>query len=124
METKNDIQTFYAGTVEEWREWLDKHCQSEKSVYLIVYHKKSKTPSVHWHDAIENALCYGWVDSKANSRDNESCYLKFTPRNPKSTWGKKNKERAIRMIENNLMTRHGQELIDIAKQTGKWITVD
>jgi uncharacterized protein YdeI (YjbR/CyaY-like superfamily) len=120
MEIVNGIPALYVPSVKEWRKWLNDHCQTEKSVCLIVYHKNSTTPSVHWHDAIENALCFGWVDSKANKRDSESCYLKFTPRNPKSKWGKKNKERALRMTENGLMTQYGQVLIDIAKYTGKW----
>jgi len=59
----------------------------------------------------------GWVDSKAIRRDKESCFLKFTPRDPKSKWGKKNKERALRMTEHGLMTQYGQVLIDIAKNT-------
>ena len=122
METKDGIETLYVESTQGWRQWLHKHCQSEKSVYLIVFHKKSKIPSVHWHDAIENALCFGRVDSKANKRDSESCYLKFTPCNPKSKWGKRNKERAVKMIESELMTQHGQALIDIAKSTGKWQT--
>jgi len=120
METKDRIQALYVSSTEDWRKWLNDNCQIEKSVWLIVYHKSSKTLSVHWHDAIENALCFGWVDSKAINRDKESCYLKFTPRNPKSKWGKKNKERAIRMTENGFMTQHGQALIDIAKSTEKW----
>jgi len=122
METKDGIQTLCAKSTEEWRDWLNTYCQTGKSVYLIVYHKNSKTPSVHWYDAIENALCFGWVDSRAIKRDKESCYLKFTPRNPKSKWGKKNKERTIKMTEKGLMTQHGQALIDIAKNTGKWDT--
>ncbi len=120
MEIKDGIQTLYVASLNEWRQWLENNCQTEKSVWLIVYHKNSKVPCVHWHDAIENALCYGWVDSKANSRDKESCYLKFTPRNPKSKWGKRNKERATKMIEKGLMRKHGQHIIDIAKETGKW----
>ena len=120
MELKDGMPTLYASSLDEWRKWLNENCQKEKSIWLIVYHKTSKTPSVHWHDAIENALCYGWVDSRANSRDKESCYLKFTPRNPKSKWGKRNKERAIKMIEQGLMTEQGQKLIDIAKEKGKW----
>ncbi|MCB9238204.1 MAG: hypothetical protein H6580_09805 [Flammeovirgaceae bacterium] len=104
----------------EWRDWLEQNWKKEKVIWLIVFHKTSKTPSVHWHEAIENALCYGWVDSKAKKRDKESCYLKFTPRNPKSNWGKRSKERALRMIERKLMTEHGQKLIDIAKENGKW----
>jgi uncharacterized protein YdeI (YjbR/CyaY-like superfamily) len=120
MEIKNRIPTLYVKSTEAWREWLKVNCQIEKSVYLIVYHKKSKTPSVHWHEAIENALCFGWVDSLAQKRDEDSCYLKFTPRNSKSKWGKKNKERAERMTQNGLMTEHGQKLIDIAKSQGNW----
>jgi uncharacterized protein YdeI (YjbR/CyaY-like superfamily) len=121
LELKDGIETLYAKSTDQWREWLAKNCKSEKSIYLIVYHKASKTPSVHWHDAIENALCFGWVDSKANRRDKESCYLKFTPRNPKSKWGKKNIERANKMKEQGLMTKHGQQLIDIAKEAGRWV---
>ena len=120
METKDGIKTLLCKTIEEWREWLNINCQTEKCIILIVYHKKSKIPSVHWHEAIENALCYGWVDSKANSKDKESCYLKFTPRNPKSKWGKRNIERALKMTESGLMTEYGQTLIDFAKTTGKW----
>jgi uncharacterized protein YdeI (YjbR/CyaY-like superfamily) len=120
METMEGIATYYATSTNEWRKWLHDNCQVEQSVWLIVYHKNNKTPSVHWHDAIENALCYGWVDSKAINRDKESCYLKFTPRNPKSKWGKKNKERTLRMIENGYMTPYGLVLIEIAKRTGKW----
>ena len=84
MEIKDGIQTLYACSLIGWRKWLDKNCQSEKSIWLIVDHKASKTPSVHWHDAIENALCYGCVDSKAQSRDKESCFFIFALKNPKS----------------------------------------
>jgi uncharacterized protein YdeI (YjbR/CyaY-like superfamily) len=118
METIEGIKTLLAPSTCHWRKWLNDNCVTEKSIYLIVFHKNSNTPSVHWHDAIENALCFGWVDSKALKRDKESCYLKFTPRNPKSKWGKKNKERAARMTELGLMTTYGQNLIDIAKNAG------
>jgi uncharacterized protein YdeI (YjbR/CyaY-like superfamily) len=120
MEIIENIQTHFCESVNEWRDWLNLHCDTEKSVYLIIFHKESETRSVRWHDAIENALCFGWVDSKAIKRDKESCYLKFTPRNPKSKWGKRNKERALRLTELGLMTPKGQVLIDIAKVTGKW----
>lgn len=120
METIKGIQTFYAGTREEWRKWLEKNCQSEKSVWLIVYQKKSKTPSVRFHDAIVDALCFGWVDSKAIPRDDESFYLLCSPRNPKSTWGKVNRERADEMMKQGLMMPGGQAAIDLAKKTGTW----
>lgn len=120
MEAINGVHTFYAKTREEWRNWLEEHHHTDSSVWLIVYQKKSKTPSVRFHDAIEDALCFGWVDSKAITRDDESCYLFFSQRNPKSTWGRINRERAEKMIEQGLMTPSGQALIDLAKKTGTW----
>ena len=119
-ETKDGIPALYAKTNEEWREWLSKNCQSEKAVLLIIYHKKSNAPGIQYNEAIEGALCYGWIDSKANKRDEESFYLKFTPRSPKSKWSKPNRERVARVVEQGLMTPYGQALIDLAKNTGKW----
>jgi uncharacterized protein YdeI (YjbR/CyaY-like superfamily) len=115
METKDGKQVVYAPTRIEWRNWLKQNNQSEKSAWLILYHKKSKMPGINYNDAIEEALCFGWIDSLANKRDTESFYLTFTPRNPKSKWSKLNKERAERMIENGLMTPYGQHFIEIAK---------
>jgi uncharacterized protein YdeI (YjbR/CyaY-like superfamily) len=120
METKDGKQAVYAPTRAEWRNWLEKNSQSEKSVWLILYHKKSKVPSIHINDATEEALCFGWIDSLAKKRDAESYYLTFTPRNPKSKWSKPNRERAERMIQQGLMTLSGQQLVDIAKNTGTW----
>ena len=120
METFESLPALKAKNIEEWRMWLQENCDKEKVIWLIIYHKSSKVESIHWHDAIEHALCFGWVDSKAKKRDGESTYLKFTPRNPKSNWGNRNKERAIKMIELNLMTPPGFKLISIAKENGKW----
>lgn len=120
METKDGKQAVYAQTRVEWRKWLNQNSQSEKSVWLILYHKKSKVLSININDATEEALCFGWIDSLAKTRDAESYYLTFTPRNPKSKWSERNKERVERMIEKGLMTPHGQQLIDVAKNTGKW----
>ena len=120
METKDGKQAVYAKTREEWRQWLTENSQSEKSVWLILFHKKSKVPGVNLNEATEEALCFGWIDSLAKRRDAESYYLTFTPRNAKSKWSKPNRERVERMIKEGLMTAHGQKLIDIAKQTGRW----
>ena len=121
METKDGKQAIYAKTREEWRNWLKKNSQTEKSVWLILYHKKSKIESVNLNDATEEALCFGWIDSLCKSRDAESYYLTFSPRNPrKSKWSKPNIERAEKMIAQGRMTSHGQQLIDMAKQAGLW----
>ncbi len=124
METKDGKQAIYAPSRADWRQWLKQNCQAEKSVWLILYHKKSKVPSVNLIEATEEALCFGWIDSLCKNRDHESYYLTFSPRNPKkSNWSKPNIERAKRMIQQGLMTEHGQRLIDLAKNMGKWITV-
>jgi uncharacterized protein YdeI (YjbR/CyaY-like superfamily) len=122
-ETINGVRVLYARSVDEWRAWLAANCWSQPAVWLAIYHKQSKTPSVSFHDAIEHALCYGWVDSKAVKRDAESFYLLMSPRNPRSTWGIKNRERAAKMIRFGYMTPHGQALIDHAKKTGAWDTL-
>jgi uncharacterized protein YdeI (YjbR/CyaY-like superfamily) len=119
-ETENEIPTFYASSLEEWRFWLAKNGGVEKAVRLILYHKSSKTPCVRYKEAIEHALCFGWVDSRADKRDGESSFLTFTPRNPKSTWSLVNKERAEKLIKSGLMAPSGQALVDYAKSIGTW----
>ena len=91
METNNGVKAVYAPTRKEWRSWLQENHQSEKSVCLIIYHKNSKVPSVYYDESVEEALCFGWIDSKANKRDEESYYLYFAQRKPKSNWSKANR---------------------------------
>jgi uncharacterized protein YdeI (YjbR/CyaY-like superfamily) len=120
METKNGIVAFHAPTRKVWRAWLKKNHLSEKSVWLIIYHKESETSSIDYNEAVEEALCFGWIDSKPNKRDKESYYLFFAQRKPKSNWSKANKERVERMIAQGLMTKAGQQMVDLAKKTGTW----
>jgi uncharacterized protein YdeI (YjbR/CyaY-like superfamily) len=121
METKDGKPAIYVQTRKEWRDWLQQNSQTEKSVWLILYHKKSKVESINLNDATEEALCFGWIDSLCKKRDFESFYLTFTPRNPKkSKWSQPNKDRAAKMIEQGLMTEYGQLMIDLAKENGKW----
>ena len=122
METKDGKLAIYAPTRQDWRNWLEKNSHIEKSVWLILHKKKSKTPSVDLIAATEEALCFGWIDSLCKRRDEESYYLTFSHRNPKtSKWSKPNIERAERLIKENLMKPQGQKLIDLAKEQGKWI---
>ncbi len=120
MELKNGSIALHAKTRKDWRRWLEKNHQAEKSVWLIIYHKKSNTKSVNYDEAVEEALCYGWIDSKPNKRDQESYYLYMSQRKPKSNWSQANRERVDRMLENGLMTPAGQAMIDLAKKTGTW----
>ncbi|HYG37531.1 MAG TPA: hypothetical protein VD908_02880 [Cytophagales bacterium] len=120
MEVNKGIETFYARTRKEWRNWLKENCQSKKEVCLILYNKISEKESVSYAEAVEEALCFGWIDSLTNKRDAESRYQRFSPRKPKSNWSKSNIERVEKLIKEGLMTEHGQKLIDFAKETGKW----
>jgi len=120
MELKDGKQAVQAKTRREWRRWLGKNHSTEKSVLLILFHKKSQVQSVDINEAMEEALCFGWIDSKAMKRDSESFYLTFSPRNPKSNWSRINKERAEKLIQQGLMTGRGQKMIDLARQTGTW----
>lgn len=124
METKNGIEAIPAPSNKEWRAWLAKNGKKKDAVFLIIYHKDSPTPSIGYKESIEHALCYGWIDSKAVKRDEESFYLTFTKRNPKSKWSTVNKERAARMIAAGLMRAEGQAMIDLAKETGAWDSLE
>jgi uncharacterized protein YdeI (YjbR/CyaY-like superfamily) len=124
MELYNDIQTFYAKTQKEWRKWLEKNHQLEKSVWLIIYKKESGTPSVYYSEAVDEGLCFGWIDSKPNKRDDVSYYQFFAKRNPKSNWSKVNKGKVAKLLEKGMMAAAGLEAIEIAKQNGTWTALD
>lgn len=120
IELHNNISAFYAQTRQDWRNWLQKNHQNEQSVWLIIYHKSSDTASIYYEEAVEEALCFGWIDSVAHKRDAESKYQFFAQRKPKSNWSKANRERVEKMIAEGLMTKSGQILIDLAKKSGTW----
>lgn len=120
MELHKGIQTLHASTRKQWRQWLQKNHAKEKSVWLIIYHKNTGTKTVYYEEAVEEAICFGWIDSIAHKRDAESKYQFFAQRKPKSNWSKANRERAEKMIAAGLMTASGKAMIDLAKQSGTW----
>ncbi|PBQ30581.1 hypothetical protein CNR22_01935 [Sphingobacteriaceae bacterium] len=121
---ENGKQTFYAKDRKAWRKWLEKNHKNEKSIWLIIYRKESNVPSIYYPEAVDEALCFGWIDSKPNKRDDESYYQFFSIRNPKSNWSKVNKDKVANLIKDGLMTASGQYLIDLAKQNGTWTALD
>jgi uncharacterized protein YdeI (YjbR/CyaY-like superfamily) len=120
MEKEN---SYYAKNKAAWRDWLTKNSNATAAVWLIIYHKISDTPSLTYEEAVEEALCFGWIDSKPNKRDPESYYLFFSKRKPKSNWSKANRERAERMIQSKQMTNKGLEMVELAKKTGTWLAL-
>lgn len=121
MEKNKGIEAFHAKTRKQWRKWLEKNCEKKEAVYLILFRKASKAKSVYYLDAVEEALCFGWIDSAKNKRDLESSYQKFSPRRPNSNWSDLNIKRAKRLIKAGLMTDAGMKAIKTAKQTGRWV---
>ena len=124
MELKDGMKTFYAVNRKTWRNWLAKNSDKEKSVWLIIYKNDATKKSVTYIEAVEEALCFGWIDSKANKKDEESFYLFFAKRNPASNWSKINKERVIKLIDRGLMNSKGMEIIEMAKMNGSWTALD
>jgi uncharacterized protein YdeI (YjbR/CyaY-like superfamily) len=104
MEMKH---TFYAANRDEWRAWLENHYQGEMEVWLIYYRANSGVPSIPYEDSVEEALCFGWVDSLIQRID-EQCYgRKFTPRQPNSPWSPSNRRRVARLVQQGRMTAAG-----------------
>jgi len=124
MEMRAGVKIFHAKTQKEWRKWLEKNHRSEKAVWLIFYKKGSGIQSTNYAEALEEALCFGWIDSKANKKDDESYYQYFAKRKPESNWSKINKEKIAGLIEKGLMTPAGFESIEIAKRNGTWSALD
>lgn len=108
----------------EWRRWLQKNHQREESVWLVTYKKATGKPRVDYEEAVEEALCFGWIDSKANKLDEERSMLWMSPRKPRTGWSRPNKRRAERLIEAGWMHPAGMAKIDAAKADGSWNSLD
>jgi uncharacterized protein YdeI (YjbR/CyaY-like superfamily) len=101
-------ETLYVTNPEDFRKWLEKNHKSKKEIWLVQYKKATKKPSVSYVDAVEEALCFGWIDGTQKSMDAERYALRFSPRRPKSNWTETNKERAHRLIAEGRMTEAGR----------------
>lgn len=100
-------ETLYVTNPEDFRKWLKENHKSKQEIWLIQYKKATKKPSVNYVDAVEEALCFGWIDGTQKSMDAERYALRFSPRRPKSNWTETNKERARRLIAEGKMTEAG-----------------
>lgn len=105
--------------IDAWRAWLSVHAPSSKGVWIRFY-KKGKGVSVTYAEALDEALCHGWVDSQVAKYDEESYLQKFTPRRPKSIWSKRNTEYAERLIKSGRMLPSGLKEVEAAKTDGRW----
>ncbi len=104
-------KTLYVANRKQWRSWLAKNFAKEKEIWLIYYRKSSGKLRIPYNDAVEEALCYGWIDSILKSIDKEKFAQRFTPRKPKSNLSEMNKERIRRLIKKRKMTAAGLNAI-------------
>lgn len=115
---------FYAPDALTWRRWLETNHQVVQGVWLIIYKKESGIPSVYYPEAVDEALCFGWVDSLGNKRDEQSYYQYFSPRKPKSNWSGVNKAKVERLLLAGKMMPAGLKMVELAKRTGTWTALE
>ena len=108
----------------QWREWLAANHDTCTGAWLVTFKTASGRGRVTYDEAVEEALCFGWIDSVSGKVDDLRAKLWFCPRKPKSGWSKLNKDRVERLIAEGLMTPAGQAVIDAAKQSGAWSLLD
>ncbi len=116
--------SFCPSNKDEWREWLEKNHKKEESIWLIFYKKKSANFNLSWSQAVDEAICFGWIDSVKKSLDEERYIQYFTKRKPTSIWSKINKNKVETLTKQGLMSDAGLKCVRIAKENGSWTILD
>ncbi len=107
------MRTFYAKNRKAWRDWLIKNHEKRDEIWLVKYKKATGISTVTYEESVEEALCFGWIDSQQKPRDSESSLQRFTPRRPKSNWSPSNRLRAKRLIAQGEMTEAGMKVLPL-----------
>ena len=113
-------ETQYAINRRDWRAWLRKNHDSKKEIWMVFYKKHTGKPGISYDAAVEEALCFGWIDSIVKKMDEDKFARKFTPRKSRSRWSELNKKRARKMIDEGKMAETGLARIRDAKESGEW----
>ena len=119
-----DKELHYFKNAQEWRNWLHENHHASMGVELVFFRVDSANESMRWEEAVQVAICYGWIDSTVRKLDDERRKQAFTPRKDKSVWSKLNKTYIEKLTKENLMHESGLKKIEIAKQNGSWISLD
>ncbi len=122
--SKKEIETFYPKSQEEWRDWLEKNHIEQQSIWVVFYKTATKIPSLSWSDAVDEALCFGWIDSTKRTIDEKSYMQYFSKRKPNSNWSKINKEKIEQLTQDGKMTKAGFASVETAKENGSWTLLD
>ena len=108
------------GSPQSWRDWLAEHHQASSGLWLKIAKKGTDTQSVSYAEAIDGALCYGWIDGQKGKLDDDYWLQRFTPRKSRSRWSKINREKAERLIAEGLMQPAGLREVEAARADGRW----
>jgi uncharacterized protein YdeI (YjbR/CyaY-like superfamily) len=109
---------------QEWRQWLMENHTSQRSVWLVYYKSKAAVPTISWAEAVDEALCFGWIDSTRRSLDGDRFMQFFCKRKTNSVWSKINKDNVARLMREGLLMKAGLECIETAKRNGSWTILD
>lgn len=121
---KKEIETYCPKSRADWRKWLEKNHQSKQSIWLVYFKLSTKVASISWSEAVDEALCFGWIDSTKKTIDSEKYKQYFSKRKAKSNWSKINKDKVKTLIDQGLMEEAGHKSIAIAKENGSWTLLD
>jgi uncharacterized protein YdeI (YjbR/CyaY-like superfamily) len=103
-----------------WRSWLRRNHARETEIWLLIHKKRAGKAGVPYEEAVEEAICFGWIDGKLRRIDDRCHAIRFTPRKPGSVWSESNRERAEKMIRGRRMTKPGLTSVEVAKKNGRW----
>lgn len=120
MTTKSDLPILPFKTPEAWEMWLAKNHASSKGLWLKIFKKDSSKPSVTYAQALDVALCYGWIDGQKDRHDEEAWLQRFSPRRPQSPWSKINTGHVKRLVKEGRMKPAGLKQVEAAKKDGRW----
>ena len=121
---KKEIESYCPKSRTDWRKWLELNHYKKDAVWLIFYKKKSPNYNLSWSEAVDEALCFGWIDSTKRTIDTEKYKQYFSKRKAKSNWSKINKDKVKTLIEQGLMEEEGHKSIEIAKENDSWTILD
>ena len=119
-----DVEDYCPSGKQDWRKWLELNHKKKDAVWLIFYKKKSPNHNLNWSESVDEALCFGWIDSVKRTIDTEKYQQYFSKRKAKSNWSKINKDKVKILIEQGLMKEEGYKSIEIAKKNDSWTILD
>jgi uncharacterized protein YdeI (YjbR/CyaY-like superfamily) len=120
MKKADNLPIISFATQQDWEAWLKEHHTHTKGLWLKIAKKETGIPSVSYAEALEAALCYGWIDGQKASFDDQYWLLKFSPRSPKSMWSQVNCDKATALLASDRMQPAGRRQVELAKADGRW----